>query len=146
MTTKLKRSMPPGARLAEYDRRASPTKEAVLYQFFSSFGLEAYASTAVPEDAAFPYLTYQAATSAFEEGEVALTVNLWYHTEGEAEPNQKAREISKVIGQGGVVLPCDGGYIWLKRGSPFCQNLSDQTDRDIKRRYINITAEYLTQD
>ncbi|MCI8933915.1 MAG: hypothetical protein HFE80_05355 [Clostridiaceae bacterium] len=122
------------------------TKEAALYQFFSSFGLEAYAETAVPEDAVFPYLTYQAATSAFEEGEVSLTVNLWYHTEGEATPNQKAREISKVIGQGGVVLLCDGGYIWLKRGSPFCQNLSDQTDRGIKRRYINVTAEYLTQD
>ena len=58
------------------------TKEAALYQFFSSFGLEAYAETAVPEDAVFPYLTYQAATSAFEEGEVSLTVNLWYHTEG----------------------------------------------------------------
>ena len=122
------------------------TKEAALYQFFSSFGLEAYAETAVPEDAVFPYLTYQAATSACEEGEVSLTVNLWYHTEGEATPNQKAREISKVIGQGGVVLLCDGGYIWLKRGSPFCQNLSDQTDRGIKRRYINVTAEYLTQD
>ena len=122
------------------------TKEAALYQFFSSFGLEAYAETAVPEDAVFPYLTYQAAPSAFEEGEVSLTVNLWYHTEGEAAPNQKAREISKVIGQGGVVLLCDGGYIWLKRGSPFCQNLSDQTDRGIKRRYINVTAEYLTQD
>ena len=122
------------------------TKPAALHNFFSSFSLPAYTTASVPEDAVFPYLTYELATSAWEEGDVGLTVNLWYHTEGEAAPNQKAREISKVIGQGGVVLLCDGGYIWLKRGSPFCQNLSDQTDRGIKRRYINVTAEYLTQD
>lgn len=122
------------------------TKEAALYRFFSSFGLAAYADSAVPEDAILPYLTYQVAVSAFEEGQVPLTVNLWYRTESESAPNQKAREISQVIGQGGVVLPCDGGYIWLKRGSPFCQSLSDGADPQIKRRYINITVEYLTQD
>lgn len=122
------------------------TKEAALKQFFGSFGLEAYPTSAVPKDAQFPYLTYESAVSAFEEGEVSLTVNLWYYTTQESGPNQKAREISKVIGQGGVVLPCDGGYIWLKRGSPFCQSLSDQADPQIKRRYINVTAEYLTQD
>ena len=122
------------------------TKGAALYRFFSGFGMTAYASASVPDDVEFPYLTYDLVTSAWESDPVSLTVNLWDYTESEAEPNAKAREISEALGMGGKVLPCDGGYIWLKRGSPWCQSLSDETDKNIKRRYLNITAEYLTQN
>lgn len=122
------------------------TKEAALKQFFSGFGIKAYPSTAVPKDVQFEYLVYDVITAAFEGGPVSLTVNLWYHTTQESPPNAKAREISEALGMGGRVLPCDGGYIWLKRGSPWCQSLSDETDKNIKRRYLNITAEYLTQN
>lgn len=119
------------------------TKEAALQAFFERF-LPSYASSAVPEDVVFPYLTYDLVTSAWEEGEVSLTVNLWYYTTSEAAPNAKARELSQAIGRGGTQLPCDGGTIWLKRGSPWCQSLHDDADTRIKRRYINVTAEYLT--
>lgn len=122
------------------------TKAAVLHQFFSSFGMTAYTATSVPDDAIFPYLTYEFITSAWEGGEVSLTVNLWFYTESEKIPNDKANELSAAIGLGGKVLPCDGGYIWLKRGSPWCQSLSDETSPTIKRRYINVTAEYLTEN
>ena len=122
------------------------TKAAALHQFFSSFGMTAYTATSVPEDAIFPYLTYELITSAFEAGEVGLTVNLWFYTESEAIPNAKAEELSRAIGLGGKILPCDGGYIWLKRGSPWCQSLTDETSPTIKRRYINVTAEYLTEN
>lgn len=122
------------------------TKAAALYQFFSSFDMPAYTSTSVPEDAIFPYLTYEVITSTWEAGEVSLTVNLWFYTESEKIPNTKSDEISRAIGLGGKILPCDGGYIWLKRGSPWCQSLSDETSPTIKRRYINVTAEYLTEN
>lgn len=120
------------------------TKAAALYQFFSGFGMPAYAASSVPEDVNFPYLTYELSTSAWNGGEVGLTVNLWFYTESEAIPNAKAQELSEDIGYGGVTIPCDGGLIWLKRGSPWCQSLKDDTDQNIKRRYINVTAEYLT--
>ena len=120
------------------------TKAAALHEFFSSFGLPAYPVSSVPEDTVFPWLTYELVTSSWEQGEVALVLNLWYYTESEATPNAKAEEISKAIGMGGALLPCDEGVIWLKRGSPWCQSLQDATDPMIKRRYINITAEYLT--
>ena len=119
------------------------TTRAVLQAFFSQF-MEAYAASAVPEDVTFPYLTYELITSAWDCGEVGLTVNLWFYTTGEAVPNAKAQELSDAIGYGGVTIPCDGGFIWLKRGSPWCQNLQDDTDKNIKRRYINVTAEYMT--
>lgn len=120
------------------------TKAAALYQFFSGFGMDAYAATSVPDDAILPYLTYELITSAWDGGEVGLTVNLWFRTESEAVPNAKAEELSEAIGHGGIRLKCDNGYIWLKRGSPWCQSLSDETSKEIKRRYINITAEYQT--
>lgn len=122
------------------------TKDVALHQFFSSFGITAYTSTSVPDDAIFPYLTYELITSAWGGEQVGLTINLWFYTESEAIPNAKAQELSEAIGLGGKVLPCDGGYIWLKRGSPWCQSLSDDTSPTIKRRYINVTAEYLTKN
>ena len=128
------------------------TPAAALYQFFASAvpGWDAYPETAVPskaagdaQDAAFPYLTYSNATSAFDEGEVGLSVNLWARTDSEKTMNDAASALSAAIGRGGATLACDGGYIWLKRGTPFAQAMADE-DTAIKRRYINITAEYLT--
>ena len=114
-----------------------------MQAFFSQF-MDAYAVSAVPEDAAFPYLTYELITSAWDGGEVGLTVNMWFRTTSEKEPNAAVDKLSKAIGLGGVQLPCDDGVIWLKRGSPWAQSLTDETDKTIKRRYINVTAEYLT--
>lgn len=120
------------------------TKSQALQTFFSSFGMTAYTSTSVPDDVIFPYLTYDLITGAWGDEQAAITVNLWFYTESEAIPNAKAEEISKKIGLGGIPIPCDDGIIWIKRGSPWCQSLTDETNKTIKRRYINITVEYLT--
>lgn len=125
------------------------TKDKALYAFFSSFGIPAYPDTAVlnengEPDVVLPYLTYTPIFDAWGGEPVSLTVNLWYRTESEAGPNAKAQELSEAIGYSGKMLKCDEGFIWLKRGSPWCQNLSDETDPAIKRRYINMTAEYMT--
>ena len=122
------------------------TKAAALQQFFESFGIPAYAASSVPDDAVFPWLTYELITSAWEGGEIGMTINLWYYTTKESIPNSKAQEISTAIGVGGKVIRCDGGYIWLKRGTPWCQSLYDNSDSMIKRRYINISVEYLTEN
>lgn len=128
------------------------TKDKALHSWFQFFGIPFYPASSVPsspkkpDGVIFPYGTYELITSAWDEGEVGLTVNLWYYTESEAIPNAKAQEISNAIGMGGTLVPCDGGAIWIKRGSPWCQNLRDDSDPNIKRRYLNITAEYLTSD
>ena len=119
------------------------TKNKALYAWFNEF-MPFYRASAVPDDVVMPYGTYEYIDSAFDLGEVGLTVNLWFRTESEAIPDEKAQELSERIGYGGVTIPCDEGYIWLKRGSPFCQSLTYENDPAIKRRYINITAEYLT--
>ena len=120
------------------------TKEQALHNFFNSFGITGHRNTAVPDDAVLPYLTYTVPVSSFLEEPVSITVHTYHYTESEAIPDELAEAIRKKIGMGGVVLHCDGGAIWLKWGEPWCQSLVDDTDKTIKRRYINITAEYLT--
>ena len=119
------------------------TKGAALQSFFDSI-MTSYAASSVPDNATLPYLTYELITSAWGGGEVGLTVNMWFRTTSEKEPNAAVDKLSKAIGLGGVFLHCDDGVIWLKRGSPWAQSLTDATDKTIKRRYINVTAEYLT--
>lgn len=120
------------------------TKEQALHNFFNQFDITGYRNTSVPDDVIFPYLTYDAPISSFEEDPVSITLNLYFYTDSEAEPDAKAEEIRQAIGMGGVLLNCDGGAIWLKWGTPWCQSLVDDTNANIKRRYINVTAEYLT--
>lgn len=120
------------------------TKAAALQAWFSQF-LPAYPTSNVPKDAVFPWLTYELITGAWGDV-VGLTVNLWYYTESEAIPNAKAQEIADTIGMGGCIVPYDGGAIWIKRGSPWCQSIAQDDDTNIKRRYLNVTVEYLSQD
>ena len=119
------------------------TKEAAIYQFWSSFGLTAYEENTVPTDAAFPYVTYQLVTDSFDR-EVPATASLWYRGESWTAINAKTEEISRKISRGGKIIACDDGAIWIKRGQPFAQNMSDESDDMIKRKYINITAEFMT--
>ena len=121
------------------------TKAAAIYQFWNSFGLTAYEENTVPTDAAFPYITYQLVTDNFDR-EIPLTVSIWYRSESWAGINAKTEEISQKISRGGKIIACDGGAIWLKRGQPFAQNMGDESDDLIKRKYLNITAEFMTAD
>lgn len=120
------------------------TKGAALYGFFSSFGLPAYTETDVPNDVVLPYLTYTPVFDAWDGEPAALTANLWYYGAGEAVPNAKAAEISAAIGYGGKLLKCDEGYIWLHRGSPWCQSAPVEAEPLLKMKTLNISAEYLT--
>ena len=123
------------------------TQEAAIYQFLSGFGIPAYASSSVPDRVPFPYITYDLVLGEWNRGEVNLPVNVWYRTESEAEPNAKVREIGAALGMGGKLVPCDGGALWLKKGSPWAQAVTiEGEDEKVKRRYVNINIETLTTD
>jgi hypothetical protein len=120
------------------------SKASALYSWFGGFGLTQYEESNAPSSPTYPYLTYTYATGDFDSGEVPIVVNLFYRTESNVAIDAKAEEIYDRIGRGGVHVPVEGGAIWLKRGSPFCQALSEPSGANIRRRYINITAEFLT--
>ena len=69
------------------------TKASALYQFWNSFGLTAYEENTVPDDAAFPYITYQLVTDSFDR-EIPLTASLWYRSESWKAINAKTEEKS----------------------------------------------------
>ena len=120
------------------------TPEAAIYQFLSGFGIAVYASTSTPSGAEFPYITYDLVVGDWMEGEVNMAVNLWDRTDSEAKLNAKVREMREALKFGGVTLPCDGGMLWLKQGSPWAQAVRvEGEDEKVKRRYVNINVEYL---
>lgn len=126
-------------------RDALPDKAQALYQFWSSFGLPAYDESSVPTgDNApeFPYITYSVVTDNLGN-EVGLTGSLWYRSSSWAAISHKSDEIAKKLHDMPPVI-IDGGYMWLKRGSPFAQRMSDPNDDMMRRIYINVTAEFLT--
>lgn len=117
------------------------TREAAIYNFFNSFGIPAYAASATPENAEMPYITYNLAIGDFYD-EVTIPADLWYYTESESEPNAKVREIEKVLGTGGKLLTYDNGAVWVKKGRPWCQSVTDE-DSAVKRRYLNFDLDFM---
>ena len=120
------------------------TKAKAINDFFNGV-MRSYQQSAVPDDAKTPYLTYAWNEGSFGDENQAITVNIYARTDSEAEINAMARKLSDAIGRGGHVISCDDGAIWLKRGSPWCQ-AAPYDDLSIKRRYINVSAEFLTID
>nr|DAM12472.1 MAG TPA: Protein of unknown function (DUF3168) [Caudoviricetes sp.] len=112
------------------------TKETALNRFFNKL-MRAYPDTAVPDDAEFPYLTYSVEDGCFDDT-TSMTVQMWFKTESEAEPNAKARELKEMLKRGGSNIVFDNGSIWLQCGSPWCVNAEADTDKTIKLRQINI--------
>lgn len=120
------------------------TKEAAIFQFWGQF-LPAYEENIVPtgKDAPkFPYITYQVVTDNFDT-EVPMTASVWDESTSWSNINRITRNISETIGDG-LFINCDGGKIWIKKGTPFAQNMGDESNDLIRRKYLNITAEFLT--
>lgn len=116
-----------------------------MHQFLSGMGMPAYPQAAVPDGATYPYLTYPLAVGDWNGGEVNIPVTMWFRTTSEAIPNAAVRAVMREVPMGGRTVPCDGGALWVKRGSPFAQALIiEEGDILIKRRYINLDVEYLT--
>lgn len=119
-------------------------KEQALHSFWSSFDLPAYDSRTVKPSAQLPYITYDVSLSSFEEP-VIMSASLWYNSTSWADISQKADEISEEIGAGGKIISFDDGFIWITRGTPFAQRMSDP-DTAIRRILLNTETEYLSEN
>ncbi len=118
------------------------TKEQAYHAFLSGFGWKAYDENTVPDNAALPRITYNFSVAEFGYP-VAMALSVWDRSTKWTNVTDKANEIYSAIGLGGKIIPFDGGYIWVKRGQPFSQRMSDEDD-SIRRIYINVEVEYLT--
>lgn len=121
------------------------TKAAAIYQFWNGFEIPAFEENSVPDDAEFPYITYQFVEDSVDQT-VQSTASVWYRSTSWTGINLKIEEISRKIGSGGTILKCDDGRIWICRGQPFSQNMRDESDDLIRRKYLNLNTEFFTND
>lgn len=107
---------------------------AALYAFWSQFGIPAYISGCVDEDAKLPYITYEVVDGA-PFGQTVLTAFVW--TDGKTEPNkERVRLLDAIRAQ----IPYDGKTIGLENGliviypndSDFISFYDDPEDESIK--------------
>lgn len=122
-----------------------------LHQFWSGFtsngaAVKAYDESTVPDDKdisapKYPRITYTVANGEFGNP-VMLSANLWDYGTSWERLSLLEQDIFDAIGYGGKLLEYDKGKIWIQRGSPWAQRMSDE-NKMIRRIYINVVAEYL---
>ena len=121
-------------------------RDQAIHQFWSGFGLKAYDENTVPDNAialnSGHYLTYAVVISIFDRPSIS-SISLWYKDTSWAAISQKAQQISDALGEGGSLVAYDGGALWIKRGQPYAQRMSDEDDT-IRRIYINVEYEFLS--
>lgn len=119
--------------------------QAALNTFWNSFEWKAYEENTVPENVFADrdhYITYSASSAGFDEP-VMLSASLWSRSKSWTAAVEKAEQIMQDIGLGGKLVSFTGGKLWIKRGVPFSQRMSDE-DPTIRRIYINIEVEFFT--
>lgn len=117
-------------------------KEQALYTFWSSFGLPAYDENTVPDNAVLPYITYNVVDDKLDRP-VLMHGSLWYRDTKWTDITAKKNEIAQFL-EGFVTYKLDNGWVWMVQGSPFAQRMSDPNDDQIRRVYMNVQAEFLT--
>mgnify|MGYP006873224071 CR=1 FL=1 len=106
-----------------------------LYGFWSSFGLPAYTTGTVPDEAEVPYITYSLTETEPLEP-LTHYAQVWYRTTSNTELLNKVDQIlAAFTGKGIVKLPCEGGYVVLR--APTVQWQTDENPEN-KYAYINM--------
>jgi hypothetical protein len=104
-----------------------------LYEFWSQFGIPAYAEDMVPDTATVPYIRYTVSKGpAFD---VSYLTAFNYHSRrlmGNAERAELSNRIADAIPEKGVKIPLDhGGFIVMYRNSDFQTPYQDPEDLDV---------------
>lgn len=115
-----------------------------LNSFWNRF-LTAYVEGSVPDDAQFPYLTYEVAEPSWDS-QVPIRARLWYEGSSFVPINSKVSEIKEAIG-GGVSIKTDTGFIVLFADSNFAQNqpYDDEGQSNIKVVYLSLILQAYTR-
>lgn len=128
---------------------------AQLWAFWGQFALNgtpipAYQTGAVPEDAVFPYITFDAAQGAALDV-IPLAAIVWVKHEAENSSTAIAQRmavleaVSKAIPEGGTRLDLADGFMVLRRGSgDFLSSLTDEEDPSVLGGRVGYEVTYYT--
>lgn len=123
-------------------------KNEALYQFWSRFGWTAFDENTVPDNALEnnnnKYITYQDATDSFGS-EMMLTASLWMRSNSWTGVDKMSEKIARYIEiEMPPAIPIDGGWMRIRKGSPFSTRTGDDNDT-LRRRILNVIVEFFTQ-
>lgn len=124
-------------------------KEQGLHSFWSSLRTKsgipvlAYEESSVPDDAQYPYITYQKMSGSLEDS-LLPTGSIWTRDTSWEQADELKNQLEEKFARGGVIIKLDKGYLYIAKGSPFAQGMADDTDKIVKRYVINLAVEYLT--
>lgn len=119
-------------------------KAQALQQFWSGFGLPAYAENTVPDNAVLPYITYDVSTDSLD-APMVLNASLWYRSMSWKDISLKAEEIAQyIVTMYPPSIQIDSGRMYITKGSPFAQRMGDEGGTDIRRIVLTVNVEFFT--
>lgn len=112
--------------------------------FWNSFDVPAYEEHNVPDKAAFPRITYEAATGVFESL-ISITASIWTRSTSWATADALADRIERYIKGMGCPEIKDGRYrVYIPDGT-YARKMDDPNDDQIKRIVLNVTFEFMSK-
>lgn len=119
-----------------------------LQDFWAGFGIPAFVEGTVPDkmpDAhgdmqpvKMPYITYRLAFPDWLNP-MSMYARVWYRGTSFLPLSQKVDEIAMAIGDSGVTIPFQNGFVTLMKDANFCQYLPDESeDGAIKTAYLSL--------
>lgn len=120
-------------------------KYEALDTFWNGFNIPAYDVNTLPDDVEMPYILYEVGVGGLND-DIPLSASLWYFSTSWRDITLKSEEINRYIGLGGVSQPYDGGVIWIRRGFPFAQRMSEPGNNAVRRIVLNVTVEFQSDD
>lgn len=122
-------------------------KDIVIHRFWAGFGVPAYDENSVPDEQrnVFPRITYDIVQGdTFDQ--VAMSGSVWDRSTSWDGVYDVFNQINDSLSNGGVILPCDGGGLWIKKASPWAQRMGDESDDSVRRIFMNISVEFITNN
>lgn len=108
---------------------------SALYRFWSGFGIPAYADDNVPDDAQYPYITYELEFPDWSQ-EVVASARLWYRDTSFTAMAEKLDEICEQLDPG-ASIKTESGSVKLFWDTNKIQFLPYDIEPDVKVAYLS---------
>jgi hypothetical protein len=122
-------------------------KEAAIFGFFSSFGVQAFEQNSVPDGKdrpEYPYITYELKTGRFSEYDTSVIFSIWDDNNSIERLIGIAKSIASYLGRMGKVIKIDDGYILIMADNPFCEIGADEAIKTVKRARCSLKMRFYT--
>lgn len=120
--------------------------QQTLQNFWSGFGVPAYDENSVPDEQyrVYPHITYDVVLGESMD-ETAMSASIWTRSSSWKSASDLFNLVNDTLSNGGVILPYEQGGLWIKKASPWAQRLGDASDGSVKRIFLNISVEFISQ-